>query len=286
MVLSTLAAAQQGGRRQFVANELNAPLFRFEYLQNSFVISKCSQQVWAGGIGKGRVMRKQVSLTRWFVVTAALIMLGVTGWSQAQALETPMPDASRSYRVTDVAVGDQLNVRRFAGVEQDAVGTLSPDARDIAVTGSWEEIGSSVWWELVYPGTEIGTGWVNARFLIQQNSAPVDGTEAVTDFPLACAGTEPFWSLMLDADRAQYSLAGEEETTFEASPWANARGRAPGFQFAVRLRDADSEGAIVVVRPQGAFCSDGMSDIRFPFYGTLIHPDGRVLGGCCRRDVR
>ena len=43
-----------------------------------------------------------------------------------------------------------------------------------------------------------------------------------------------------------------------------------GFCFAGIWRERD-------------FCSDGMSDIRYPFGTIVILPEGEVLAGCCRR---
>lgn len=103
------------------------------------------------------------------------------------------------------------------------------------------------------------------------------------DAPLICAGTEPFWSLEIDGEKARYSLPGEDAKEFEAGGRTPAQGLRG--HFVIRLRDRDTpegpEGLVVVTRSQG-FCSDNMSDTHYPFTGTLIRPDGAVFGGCCR----
>ena len=188
--------------------------------------------------------------------------------------------------MTDVAADDHLNVRIHAGADADLVGSLSPAANNIHVTGSWQRVGGSIWWELILPGVERGTGWVNSRFIVSELSGSAQWQEAQNNYPLSCAGTERFWSLEINDNQAHYSLMGENEKMFSASPWVDARGRASGSQFAIGLQDQGGDGFIVIVRPHGSSCSDGMSDTAYPFYGTAVLPDGGVLGGCCSRAAR
>jgi uncharacterized membrane protein len=195
------------------------------------------------------------------------------------ALDEAIPEPGLRYRVTGVAEGDQLNVRVQPGTDTATVGTISPQAGNIIVTGSRQKIVGSIWWELIYPGAERGTGWVNARFLTPETTVAEE-----TDYPLFCKGTEPFWSVVIDAGKARYSLSGKDEQIFDATPWVEARGLRG--HFVVRLKQADrsigSEGFVVVTRAED-FCSDNMSDNEYPFNSTVILPDGEVLGGCCSR---
>lgn len=205
------------------------------------------------------------------------------------ALEPAGPEPGQRYRVSDVSRGDRLNVRGQAGTSADVIGSLPPDARDIVVTGAWQEIGSSVWWELVYPAAGNKTGWVNARFLALESAGSQGTPTTQSNYPLDCAGTEPFWSLAIDGDQARYSSPdalgeGAMPRILEASPWIDARGFASGYNFAVRLAEGRMNGFATIVRAQA--CSDGMSDINYPFHATLILSDDEVLGGCCTRAGR
>ena len=231
-------------------------------------------------------MLKQYSISRWLIVTAMTLALGSTMQVPGLAAENILPEAGQSYRVIDVAADDRLNIRVHAGAEADIVGSLSSTANNILVTGSWQRIGGSIWWELILPGTERATGWVNSRFMIPELSGAARWLEAQNNYALDCGGTEPFWSLTIDGNQAQYSLMGENEKLFSASPWVDARGLASGSQFAIGLQDQGNDGFIVIVRPHGASCSDNMSDVSYPFYGTIVLPDGGVLGGCCSRAAR
>ena len=198
------------------------------------------------------------------------------------AMDDLTPEPGLRYRVSGVAEGDRLNVRSRPGTDADIIGSFRPDEGNIVATGAREEIGGAIWWELAYPGAERGTGWVKARLLTRETTIAAEDT----NYPLECVGTEPFWSLAIDTNRARYSLA-EDERTFDASPWVGASGLRG--HFVVRLlepgRTTGAQGLVVVMRDYD-FCSDGMSEIDYPFHGTIILPDGGVYGGCCRRAAR
>lgn len=102
---------------------------------------------------------------------------------------------------------------------------------------------------------------------------------------LLCTGTEPFWSLRLDADHAVFGEPGAADDAFGVFAIAPARGR-PRFPAMVTLMQ-DARSMVAVIRP-GA-CSDGMSDRTQPWLVDLVRqePDGAggvltLHTGCCR----
>ena len=186
------------------------------------------------------------------------------------------PDPSLRYRVVDVATDDQLNVREQPGVEAPVIGAFAPHAEDIVITGSVMEVEGSEWWEVAFVEGYLDKGWVNGHFL-----EPVDRQARDSDYPLQCSGTEPFWSLALEEGQATYSSPEEEELSISASQWREASGRFG--TFAVQLESKGQIGYASVWREHAGACSDGMSDIRYPFGTIVILPEGEVLAGCCRR---
>jgi len=65
-----------------------------------------------------------------------------------------------------------------------------------------------------------------------------------------------------------------------ASQWREASGKIGSF--AVQL-ERDGQIGYASIWRERDFCSDGMSDIGYPFGTIVILPDGEVLAGCCRR---
>ena len=223
------------------------------------------------------------------VLTGLIVAVAMAGGATAgpQWAIGEVPEPGTRYEVTGVTPGDRLNVRARPEVSAEVAGSLSPDANNIVITGQQHQTNGTVWWSVVCPdGVECatlsgrGTGCVNARVLSPQSNKEVE-----TNFPLTCSGTEPFWSLQIKGDQARYSESSDAslDRAFKASPWVAARGLMT--PFVVSLQEASEKGFAVVASADG-LCSDGMSDTRYPFYGTLIRADGDVVGGCCWRSAR
>jgi uncharacterized membrane protein len=186
------------------------------------------------------------------------------------------PDPSSRYRVVDVAGGDKLNVREQPGVDAAVIGAFAPSADDIVITGLVMEVEGSQWWEVAFVDGYLDRGWVNGRYL-----EPADRQARDSDYPLQCSGTEPFWSLALEEGQATLSSPDQEEQSMSASRRRDAIGRID--TFAVQLERDGQIGYASIWREHDGACSDGMSDIGYPFGTIVILPEGEVLAGCCRR---
>lgn len=200
----------------------------------------------------------------------AFLALGTC--APAHAIQEMTPEPGQRYEVADVAAGEVLNVRAQPGTAAAIIGNLPADTANVHVAGTRVEVGGSVWWQIIGPQ---GHGWVNARYLTPMD--PHAAHEAT--FPLRCLGTEPFWSLTMD--QGQATLEMPDTTTAwragEMTPAQGMRGR-----YAIRLETNDGVGYLAAWRNYG-FCSDGMSDVGYPFEGIVAGPDGSVRAGCCMR---
>jgi uncharacterized membrane protein len=217
---------------------------------------------------EARAMWASRSIGVWLAI---MVMSG-----PAFAAETT-PDPALRYQVVDVAADDQLNVREGPGVDARVLGGLAPHADNLIITGAVTDVGGSDWWEIVFVEGYLSRGWVNGRFL---EAMDLDWDARERDYPMQCSGTEPFWSLELEDGEASYSDPDGETLTMRASQWRKARGLFG--TFAVQLEHQGEVGYASVWRER-FYCSDGMSDIRYPFGTVLIRPDGEVFAGCCRR---
>jgi uncharacterized membrane protein len=218
-----------------------------------------------------------------YTVARKATVMGMSKWiwlclvlvPAAAPADAQTPDPSLRYRVVDVAADDQLNVREQPGVEANVIGGLAPHADEIVITGSVMEVEGADWWEIVFFEGYLSRGWANGRFL-----EAMDETKSERDYPLACGGTEPFWSLELMDGGATYSTPDDETLSMTASDWRDASGRIG--VFAVQLEREGQVGYAGIWRERD-LCSDGMSDIGYPFGTIVILPEGEVLAGCCRR---
>lgn len=117
-------------------------------------------------------------------------------------------------------------------------------------------------------------GWVNAKHLQGAHS-----TADPSEVTFQCGGTEPFWSVSLSRDGANYSdpeIENGKTLSVEKTVVAQAR---PGIPFLYRLKD-QTGAAYQAVVSQREWCSDGMSDFDYAFE-VMFSSDSSLMQGCC-----
>jgi uncharacterized membrane protein len=169
------------------------------------------------------------------------------------------------YTVTNVAPDDSLNVRSGAGAGFQDLGDIAYNAQVRVIgfnaDGNWAEI---PW--------QTGTAWVSAHFL---ELLQADG--AVLPTALRCGGTEPFWNADITPDAVAFEMLGEPATTATIDWAAPPRGRPA--DYIVGFSAPPFTGVL-----RKDICSDGMSDIDYPWSVVLINLSGtgaQVVEGCC-----
>jgi uncharacterized membrane protein len=178
-----------------------------------------------------------------------------------------------SYRVVDVEAGDTLNIRAEPDAAAAIVAELAHDAWPVEIVEHRDG-----WGRLI--GIGDSPGWVSMSYLEEMYRSGIGDGNAPGG--LQCVGTEPFWSLTIDADGsgvwADAMSYGEDRPVHVShSQTADVRPYPYLYEF---------EGAITgfaVVDAQS--CSDGMSDIEYGWraYVRLRDAEGgrRFVEGCC-----
>lgn len=175
--------------------------------------------------------------------------------------------------VTGVAADDVLNLRAEPTASAPVLGTLSPGATGIEITGASAD---EKWLRLNVDGR---TGWAAARFL-KDVPMPPWWTEQV---PLACSGTEPFWSLRYAPGLFWFEMAGEAAQNLDVE-WSGAPQNGKAETVGMKLSGKGTDGFVVF---KGGTCSDGMSDALYAIGLDLFLKTSagrRALTGCCRLD--
>ena len=174
------------------------------------------------------------------------------------------------YMVFNVDSDDVLNIRAEPNASSDIISTFGPYTLNVEVLYAREGWGQ-------VPTSE-GWGWVNMAYL-QDNPWP----EGEVPRPLACSGTEPFWTFSLHPRGTEYNALADErgpqpQTILSETVAFNG--------FMIRAHDsADITRTLMV---DGRICSDGMSERPFGMSATLFHetPGGNfVETGCCTLQV-
>jgi uncharacterized membrane protein len=172
------------------------------------------------------------------------------------------------HKVTGVAADDMLNIRAAPDAAAEVIGTLAADATGVEVLAEVDG------WGLVNTGDR--SGYVAMRFLTRTDGPDWNALEP----PLTCLGTEPFWTLQIDAKAGETRFQTPEDEEARIAPITASWPALPWSQSAaIALPDG-----IAVLAP--AECSDGMSDRAYGIAADLFltGPDRTRLSGCCRLD--
>jgi len=197
--------------------------------------------------------------------------------------------ANFKFKVTSVAANDTLNIRKDHpwGNEIDyktVVGELGPSAAGIIASGLSVKIDGTRWRQIFFQG---GLGWVSGKYLAIDSSEPREPT--VGD-ALTCAGTEPFWSLDMDDDKAtfdrEFAADGASARKFTTeSTGARGTGHAVGYAM-TPLDGGEPINALVGYSDErnDLLCSDGMSDHDYAYEVFVFHRRMEwIVHGCCYR---
>ena len=174
------------------------------------------------------------------------------------------------YNVSGVAQDDVLNVRSAPDLSSRILSTLPHDATSIEVVARSPDDG----WAQVNIGEQ--TGWISLAFLARQAAQPDDTLPR----PLACFGTEPFWSLKIPQDGPAEMARMDAETvsiqTLDPVTSANQTDR-----YAVFGQSSERVFTFIFHRDQ---CFDQMSDRAYGMSVDIFMTEDsgvNYVTGCC-----
>lgn len=174
------------------------------------------------------------------------------------------------YDVTGVAPDDVLNVREGRSASNPIINSLAPNQRNIEIV----DVSDDERWGLVsFPD---GSGWVSMRYLVRQPGRD----PRYLPKPIGCGGTEPFWGLRIDNQKAQFDMMGGTSRVFTPI-WEDIPSGMQAVSYAVKMQDNGEDITAIINRNQ---CSDGMSERVYGFEIDVIlsgQSGNRYYTGCC-----
>ena len=132
-------------------------------------------------------------------ITTACFLTSVMG--AVTFLPAAFAASSTFYNVTAVANNDSLNIRSAAGANNDVVGTIPFNGKNITLIGETVNVGSTVWLNIKWKDKE---GWVSKHYLKQGNNE-IKNSESAID------------AVQLTPDLAKQEVAKQEVTKQEVT---------------------------------------------------------------------
>lgn len=182
------------------------------------------------------------------------------------------------FRVTGVKRSDVLNIRERVEdqatiTQKKILGQIPANSSGVYGSGATIRVGSVRWYEIRYKDVR---GWVNGRYLEPISSEL--GREFESN--LFCGGTEPFWALKVERDKAELSRPDNPPAHYTVAIREPFQGRDDALAMRLVSETAPAISALVQYKE---WCSDGMSDLEYAFEVRVIGlGNGDVpLQGCC-----
>lgn len=187
-----------------------------------------------------------------------------------------------AYAVTGVASDDYLNVRQKATARSAIITRLPYNSTGIHRLAGEARIAGNTWWRITWKGK---IGWVNQRYLIAmatQNTdvdatAPVASKKMSTSATLNCGGNEPFWGMKISKQAINYSPMDGQKLNL---PVVFNKTSANNTSIAAIYAQKGNQQILAMLQKVAA-CSDGMSDIKYPYAIAAIINQRQFYSGCC-----
>lgn len=170
--------------------------------------------------------------------------------------------------MTGVSADDVLNIRAQPTAASEIIGEFAPDIANVEVLRQQDGWG--------YVGAGERSGWVSMRYLV-----PNPTIAGELPRPMACYGTEPFWTLSFGPTDTLLDALGEGPRSLDINRESVAYN---GFLLDMTESETVSRTVIIDTLP----CNDGMSDRDFGMsikMFTQSTEGSAVLGGCCTLQV-
>ena len=199
--------------------------------------------------------------------------------------------ATDVYVVSGVPSGEFLNMRTGAGINNAITGRIPYNGQGIVTTGEEQKVGSTNWAKVYWNG--VG-GWVSTSYLQPAGQASKTPAAAVTPEKtpttvtsatakpatntLVCTGSEPFWRIDVSDAKLNVNMSDGPQYTV---PVTFRQTSANNTTIAV-IGGATGTNNTQAFMQKVDSCSDGMSEVKYPYSITAVLNNKQVVSGCCK----
>ncbi|MEB4590306.1 SH3 domain-containing protein [Candidatus Thiothrix sp. Deng01] len=220
-----------------------------------------------------------------FVMAAVLTGVLLTSTAALPPSHAAEPEV---FAVTGVRAGDFLNMRSGPGVSNAITGRIPANGQGVVATGEEQKISGTIWVKVYWAG--VG-GWVNKQYLLPEaqasaipptstppSQAPPAASDAKPELVLNCAGTEPFWRIDISANQLKVNMNDGPQYNV---PVTFRQTSANNTSIAVIAGEKGTDETQAFMQKVES-CSDGMSDVSYPYAITAVLNNRQVISGCCK----
>lgn len=208
---------------------------------------------------------------KWLASKVLIIVWMLFSFSMVSA------DSVSVFSVTGVDADDYLNVRQAPDTQSPIVTLIPYDGVGIRRLDGEESVGTQTWWRIKWEGKQ---GWVNKRYLSSPDTTDAQPSSDAKDdskMALHCGGNEPFWGIKITKKQLIYSPF--EGDILNLPIMFNKTSENNTSLAAVFAEKAGN--SVMAVLQKVEACSDGMSDIDYPYSISAVINNKNFYSGCC-----
>lgn len=178
------------------------------------------------------------------------------------------------YSVTGVSTDDYLNVRAEPDVKSQIKTRIPNDGRGVQHLDGEVEVNGEIWWKIKWEGKQ---GWVNKRYLSSPDENKENTKHSDTKTALHCGGNEPFWGIKITKKSLSFTPMDGEKLSL---PIVFNKTSDNNTSIAAIYAKKSGKQVMAILQKVQA-CSDGMSDIDYPYSISAVINNQQFYSGCC-----
>ena len=209
------------------------------------------------------------------------------------------------YQVTQVKQGDSLNMRAWPDIKSKVLVALPHNAKWVASNRSPIKKGASYWQQIHWNGV---SGWVNTKYLkfdaastlkarqrqnhrlqrqnhVSRNTPRARTATVASNKPtgkqvlMECGGNSPFWNISMNFTGKNLKVDLRDGKPFN-SPLYFRKWETRSNKMIVN--GGRGRNAVRATLVKTNTCTDGITNIRYPFAVTATVGSNQKVSGCCR----
>lgn len=241
-------------------------------------------------------------MNKLFITSLWIMLFSSVSITVTHAAET---DSIETFDVINIKQGQSLPMHAWPSSTSQIVVALPHNTQSLVYQGKTMKQGERIWKKVYWNGNE---GWVNenylqsntdkTRVLQQQPTTPAmsqttpsiknNNTTKTTDIKtnkkqsiLACGGSNPFWNIRINLTTQQILVDLQDGKPFSIK-LDNRQWNKSNNEMTINGGQAWEKRTIKANLLKTNSCTDGLTNIKYPFSAQITINNKKRINGCCR----
>lgn len=243
-------------------------------------------------------------MNRLFIISLWIMLFSSTSITYAATTDT---DIVEIFDVTNIQQGHSLPMHAWPSLTSSIVVALPHNAQSITYKGNKINQGKRTWKKVYWNDNK---GWVDAKYLQQnkektrlskqqqplstpvvtQTTSPIKANNTINTNDikmnkkqtiLACGGSKPFWDIRINLTTQQILVDLQDGKPFSTT-LNNRQWDINNNEMTINGGQEQEKRTIKANLLKTNTCTDGLTNIKYPFSAEITLDNKKRINGCCR----